>query len=183
MRPETVDKKLLLRLLTENELNHREIANRLGCSAERVRQLELELLGRTGHEAQQERRERRLRKKFENKGFVRAARRKGLNIEPAISGSGQWYETELYVNGGLCLLRRAYENVGYRGWYVSIRKPRKARQRAETCILELGNGKFLIIPMKKMPRSPTMFRASLKGVYTLRPSWRKYLNNWAAFSG
>jgi len=179
MRPQTVDTNLLLRLLTENELNHREIANRLGCSAERVRQLELELLGRTGHEAQQERRERRLRERFESKAFVRAGRRKDLNIKPVISRSGQWYETELYVNGRLCLLRRAYENVGYKGWYVSIRKPRKDRQRAETCILELGNGKFLIIPMKEMPNSPTMFRASLNGVYTLRRSWRKYLNNWS----
>jgi hypothetical protein len=179
MRPETVDKNLLLRLLTENELNHREIADRLGCTAERVRQLELELLGRTGHEAQRERRERRLRERFESKEFVRAGKRKGLNIKPVIGGSGQWYETELYVNGRLCLLRRAYENVGYKNWYVSIRKPLKARQRAETCILELGNGKFLIIPMKEMPTSPTMFRASLKGVYTLKRSWRKYLNRWS----
>jgi hypothetical protein len=179
MRPQEVNNILLLHLLTENNLNHREIANRLGCSAERVRQLELELLGRTGHEAQRERRERKLRERFESKGFVRAARRKGLKIEPVISRSGEWYETELYVNGKLCLLRRAYENVGYKGWYVSIRKPRKAGQRAETCILEVRNGKFLVIPMKEMPNSPTMFRASLKGVYTLRRSWRKYLNNWS----
>jgi len=110
MRPQEVNKAFLLQLLTENNLNHREIADRLGCTAERVRQVELELLGRTGHEAQRERRERRLREKFESKGFVKAARRKGLNIEPVISRSGEWYETELYVNGRLCLLRRAYDS-------------------------------------------------------------------------
>lgn len=169
-----------MRLLIENELTRPAIAKRLGCSSERVRQLELKLLGRTGHEAQQERRERRLREKFESKKFVKAARAKGFDVEPVKGARGKWYETELYVNGKSCLLRRAYENVGYRGWYSSIRKPRG--QKAEICILELKNGGFLIIPTKKMPRSRTMFRASSKGVYTLRLSWRKYLNNWSVLS-
>ena len=174
-----VNKSVLLRLLIDNQLTRPAIAKRLGCSSQRVHQLELKLLGRTGHEAQQERRERRLREKFENKKFVKAARRKGLSVEPAKGARGKWYETELYVNGKSCLLRRAYENVGYKGWYVSIRKP---RQKAEICILELKNGGFLMIPMKKMPRSKTMFRTSSKGVYTLRLSWRKYLNNWSVLN-
>lgn len=69
----TVNRSVLLRLLIENELTRPAIAKRLGCSSQRVRQLELKLLGRTGHEAQQERRERRLREKFESKKFVKAA--------------------------------------------------------------------------------------------------------------
>jgi len=113
MRPQEVDKSVLLQLLTENEFTHRQIASRVGCSAERVRQLELELLGRNGRQAQQERRERRFREKFEKIEFVRAAKRRSLNLEPAKNGSGQWYQTKLYVNGTLCLLRRAYQNVGY----------------------------------------------------------------------
>ena len=174
-----MDKGLLLHLLTENELNHREIAELVGCSAERVRQLELELLGRTGHQAQQERRERRLRQAFESKGFVKTARRKGLKVEPVKGGRRQWHQMEVYVNGKLCLLRRAYENQGYKRWYVEIRKPSASHhRRSEICVLEMKNGEFLIIPMKEMPTSPTMFRASLKGVYSLKPSWRKDLNNW-----
>ena len=65
MSAQNVDKNLLLHLLTENELNHREIAERVGCSAEHVRQLELKLLRRTGHEAQRERRERKLQASFD----------------------------------------------------------------------------------------------------------------------
>jgi DNA-directed RNA polymerase specialized sigma subunit len=68
-----VDKNLLLHLVTENELNRREIAELVGCSAERVRQLELKFLRRTGHEAQRERRERRLQASFERNEFVKAA--------------------------------------------------------------------------------------------------------------
>jgi len=160
-----VSKNLLLHLLTENELTLREIAKRVGCSAERVRQLALKLLGRTGHEAQRERRERKLRESFERNHFVKAAKRRGFNVEPSKHTPLDWYKRELYVNGRFCLLRRAYDNAGYKGWYTAIRKP---RQRAETCILELKNGEFLIIPMKKMPRSRTMFRASLKGVYCIK---------------
>jgi len=90
---------------------------------------------------------------------------------------------ELYVNGKFCLLRRAYKNAGRKGWYTAIRKP---GQRAEICVLELGKGRFLIIPMKNMPRSATMFSLddtdSSKRVYKLRYNWREYLNNWAAFN-
>jgi len=81
------------------------------------------------------------------------------------------------------LLRRAYKNVGRKGWYTAIRK---LGQRAEICVLELGKGRFLIIPMKNMPRSATMFSLddtdSSKRVYKLRYNWREYLNNWAAFN-
>src|SRR5208283_5143352 len=106
MRPQSVDRKLLLHLLTENELNHREIASRLDCSAECVRQLEVELLGRTGHQAQRERRERKLQKSFDGNEFVKAAKRRGFNVEPK-RATRYWNRRELYVNGKLCLLRRA----------------------------------------------------------------------------
>lgn len=181
MRPQEVNTDLLLHLLTENNLNHREIAKQVGCSAERVRQLELELLGRTGHEAQLERRERKLREIFDGNGFVKAARRRGFNVEPSKSAAGDWYKTKLYVDGRICLLRRAEENKGHNGWYTSIRKP--LRQRAEICVMELRQG-FLIIPMKKMPRSRTMFSlddsaAKRTGQWQYR--WRQYLNNWGVF--
>jgi hypothetical protein len=97
MRPQSVDQNLLLRLLTKNELNHREIANRLGCSAERVRQMELELLGRTGHQAQRERRERKLQEIFEKNKFVKAAKRQGFNVEPSKRATRNWNKRELYV--------------------------------------------------------------------------------------
>ena len=92
-----------------------------------------------------------------------------------------WYKKELYVNGKFCLLRRAYDNVRTRV-DTAIRKP---WQRAEICVMELGKGRFLIIPMKKMPRSATMFSvddADSKMVCEVRHDWRKYLNNWAAFN-
>jgi hypothetical protein len=182
MNAQTVDKNLLLHLLAENELTRREIAKRMGCSAERVRQLELKLLHRTGHEAKRERRERKLQESFERNEFVKAAKRRGFNVEPSRRAPLDWYKREFYVNGKFCLLRRAYDNAGYKGWYTAIRKP---RQRAEICVMELGKRRFLIIPMKKMPRSSTMFRlddADSKSVYVLRRHWREYLNNWAAFN-
>ena len=182
MRPQSVDQNLLLRLVTKNELNHREIANRLGCSAERVRQLELELLGRTGHQAQRERRERKLQKSFDRNEFVKVAKRRGFNVEPSKRATRYWNRRELYVNGKFCVLRRADENVGDKGRYTAIRKP---WQRAEICVLELRQGRFLIIPMKKMPRSRTMFSLddsdSPKRARKWQYYWRKYLNNWAAF--
>ncbi len=178
-----MDKNLLLHLVTENELNRREIAELVGCSAERVRQLELKFLRRTGHEAQRERRERRLQASFERNEFVKAAKRRGFIVEPSKRATRGWYKRELYLNGKLCLLRRAYENVGRKGWYTAIRNP---RQRAEICVMELGQGRFLIIPMKKMPRSRTMFSLddadSSKRVCKWPHYWRQYLNNWAAFS-
>jgi hypothetical protein len=52
--------------------------------------------------------------------------------------------------------------------------------------MELGQGEFLIIPMKKMPRSRTMFSLgdadSSKRVCKWPHYWRIYLNNWAAFN-
>jgi hypothetical protein len=181
MSAQSVDKNLLLHLLTENELTQREIAKRVGCSAERVRQLELKLLHRTGHEAKRERRLRKLQESFESNEFVKAAKRRGLNVEPSKRTQLAWYKREFYVNRKFCLLRRAYDNAGYKGWYTAIRKP---RQRAEICVMELGKRRFLIIPMKKMPRSATMFRlddADSKAIYVLQRHWREYLNNWAAF--
>jgi hypothetical protein len=183
MRPQSVDRKILLHLLTENNLNHREIANRLGCSAESVRRLELELLGRTGHEAQRERRERKLQESFDGNEFVKAAKRRGFNVEPSKRAQRGWNKRELYVNGKFCVLRRADENVGDNGWYTAIRKP---LQKAEICVMELRRGGFLIIPMKKMPKSRTMFSLydpnSPKRTGKWQYIWRKYLNNWAAFS-
>jgi hypothetical protein len=182
MSAQKVDKNLLLHLLTENDLTSREIAKRVGCSAERVRQLALKLLGRTGHQVRRERRELKLQENFERNEFVKAAKRRGFNVEPSKRTPLDWYKRELYINGKFCLLRRAYDNVGREGRYTAIRKP---RQRAEICVMELGKGRFLIIPMKKMPRSATMFSmddADSKRPYEVRHDWRKYLNNWAAFN-
>jgi hypothetical protein len=183
MSAQNVDENLLLHLLTENELNHREIAERVGCSAERVRQLELRLLRRTGHAAQRERRERKLQASFDKNEFVKTAKRRGFIVEPSKGARRGWHKRQLYINGKLCLLRRAYENVGHKGWYTAIRNP---WQRAEICVMELGQGRFLIIPMKKMPRSRTMFSLddadSSKRVCKWPHYWRNYLNNWAAFN-
>ena len=183
MSAQNINKNLLLHLLTENELTLREIAKRVGCSAERVRQLQLKLLHTTGHQAQRERRERKLREGFEKNEFVKAAKRRGFNVEPSKHSKGNWSRREFYVNGKFCLLRRAYRDVGHKAWYTAIRKP---WQRAEICVMELGQGEFLIILMKEMPRSRTMFSLgdadSSKRVCKWPHYWRKYLNNWAAFN-
>jgi len=129
-----------------------------------------------------ERRQRKLQESFERNEFVKIAKRRGFNVEPSKRTPLDWYKREFYVNGKFCLLRRAYNNVGYKGWYTAIRKP---WQKAEICIMELGKGRFLIVPMKKMPRSATMFSlddADSRRVYELRRYWRKYLNNWAALN-
>jgi len=181
MRPQSVDRKLLLRLLRENQLTHKQIAKRVGCTPERVRQLEIELLHRTGREAQRERRERKLQETFNRNEFVKAAKRRGFRVEPKCA-KRDWFKRELYVNGKVCLLRRAHESVGHRGWYTAIRRP---WQKTEICVMELSQGRFLIIPMKKLSKSRTMF--SLEDPDTEKRTgkwqyyWRKYLNNWAAF--
>jgi hypothetical protein len=183
MFPQTVDRNSLLHLLTENELTLREIGKRLGCSGERVRQLEKKLLGRTARDAQRERRNRKLQADFDKNPFVQAARRRGFEVEPSKSErrSGL-HKRKLHVNGKLCLLRRLTGNAGYRGLYVRLRKP---WEKAEICVLEVVKGDFLIIPIKRIPSSPTMFSlydpVSSKKIYALRRPWRKYLNNWSAF--
>jgi hypothetical protein len=182
MALQTVNRNLLLHLLTENELTRFEIGKRLGCSAERVRQLEQKLLGRTGRQAQLERRERderRLRANFERNGFVKAAKRRGLSVDPAKNRPLDWCKWKFYVNGKLCLLRRAYKNVGFKRRYVAMRRP---WQSAAICIVELGRGKFLIVPMREMPKSRTMFLDSSKKAYASKHDWGKYLNNWSAFT-
>lgn len=178
----TVNRNLLLHLLTENQLTRREIATRLGCSAERVRQLENKLLGRTGRQAQCERREpeaRRLQAIFGKNVFVNAAKQRGLQVEPFMYGTLYCCKSKLYVNGKLCLLRRAYKNTGYKARYLTIRKP---SQTAAICVLELGRKEFLIIPMAEMPKSTTMCSlVPSKRTYASSHNWRKYLNNWSVF--
>jgi hypothetical protein len=88
------DRNLLLHLLTENKLTRREIAKRVGLSAERVRQLELELLGVTGQQAQRERRQRKQRETFERNEFVKAAKQHGFNVEPLMGARRNWYKRE-----------------------------------------------------------------------------------------
>jgi hypothetical protein len=185
MALESIDRNLLLHLLTENELTLREIAKRLGCSAERVRQLQKKLAGRTGNEARRERKDRRLQASFDRIPFVQAAKRRGLNVEPSKQTSDYyvWHKSKLYVNGKLCLLRRGTGNDGHRGLYKRLRKP---GVKAKICVMDLANGDFLIIPMNKMP-TRTMFRLSdpkpSERACGPRSPWRKYLNNWAAFLG
>lgn len=188
MSEQTVDRKLLLHLLKENELTLREMGERLGCSGERVRQLEKKLLGRTAREAQRERGNRKLHAVFDKNPFVHVAKRRGFDVEPLKrerppKRPPKWHKRKLYVNGKLCLLLRSTGNVGYRGLYVRLRKPE--REKARICVIEVVTGDFLMIPMKKMPSSPTMFSlydpVSSKKIYVLRRPWRKYLNNWSAF--
>jgi transcriptional regulator with XRE-family HTH domain len=183
MAVESIDRNLLLHLLTENELTRCEIAKRLGCSAERVRQLEKKLVGRTGNEARRERKNRALQAGFDQIPFVRAAKRWGLDVEPSKGASDYrvWHKSKLYINGKLCLLRRGTGNDGRRGLYKRLRKP---GERAKICIMDVADGDFLIIPMNKMP-TRTMFRLSDPKPSTrtggVRSPWRKYLNNWSAF--
>lgn len=184
MSEQTVDRKLLLHLLKENELTLREIGERLGCSGERVRQLEKKLLGRTAREAQRERGNRQLQAVFDKNPFVYGAKRHGFDVEPSKhERRPKWHKRKLYVNGKLCLLLRSTGNAGYRGLYVRLRKPE--REEARICVIEVVTGDFLMIPMKKMPSSPTMFSlydpVSSKKIYVLRRPWRKYLNNWSVF--
>lgn len=177
----SIDRNLLLHLLTENELTLREIGERLGCSSERVRQLEKKLIGRTGNEARRERKDRRLQASFDRIAFVKAAKRRGLKVEPSKRlPDDVWHKSKLYVNGKLCLLRRATENEGRMGLYTRLRKP---RERAKICVMEVANGNFLIIPMSKMPPR-TMFRLyeTISTRRNVRSPWRKYLNNWSAFT-
>lgn len=188
MSIQTVDRKLLLRFLRENELTLREIGERLGCSGERVRQLEKKLLGRTAREARRERGNRKVQAVFDKHPFVYAAKRRGFDVEPLKRERGpkrppKWHKRKLYVNGKLCLLLRSTGNVGYRGLYVRLRKPE--REKARICVIEVLTGDFLMIPMNKMPSSPTMFSlydpVSSKKIYVLRRPWRRYLNNWSVF--
>ena len=97
MSAQKVGKNLLLHLLTENDLTSREIAKRVVCSAERVRQLALKLLGRTGHQIRRERRELKLQENFERNEFVKEAKRRGLKVEPSKRTSLDWYK-----KGTLC---------------------------------------------------------------------------------
>jgi hypothetical protein len=113
---------------------------------------------------------------------VIAARRRGFKVEPK-RGKRDWFKREFYVNGKLCLLRQADENKGQKGWYTAIRKP---SQKAEICVMELSRGRFLIIPMKNLPKSRTMFSLedpdAQKRTGEWRYPWRKYLNNWTALA-
>jgi hypothetical protein len=187
MSMQTVDRKLLLRLFKENELTLREIGERLGCSGERVRQLQKKLLGRTAQEARGERSNRKLQSVFDKNPFVHGAKRHGFDVEPLKRERRRrppkWHKRKLYVNGKLCLLLRSTGNVGYRGLYVRLRKPET--EKARICVIEVLTGDFLMIPMEKMPSSPTMFSlynpVSSKKIYVLRHPWRKYLNNWSVF--
>jgi len=181
MARQSVDRGMLLHLLTENELTMPEIGKRAGCSRERVRQPAQELLGTTGWQRERARPDRRLEASFDKNLFVQAARRRGFKPSKR-EQPYDWYTRKLYVEGKLCLLRCATESVGYRRWYVRLRKQ---REKAEINLMELANGDFLINPTSQMPTLPTIFLACMirrrRKKYELPRHWRKYLNNWSVF--
>jgi hypothetical protein len=182
-----IDRERLVTFLKENKLTRSEIAERLGCSRERVRQLELDLLGRTGSEAKRERRYKRISEMagtmlqtFRKIEFVRIATRRGFKVEPVYQSNGLPKFSKCVVNGKLTLLRRIATKGPRR--VIHLRRPRVDN---DVCVFTTPFG-LLIFPKDKLPKKETMIVVKPKihhGPKGCRHDYMDHLNRWDVFRG
>jgi hypothetical protein len=181
-----IDYVQLRAVLKENQLTRTEIARQFGCSKERVRQLELKLLGRTGLQARLEREERRISEEtskrlrsFRQLKFIREAVRRGLAVEPLHNQDGSLKMSVCVVNRKRVILRKTGQ--GKRSSRtIRIRLP---RTNNDVCVFETPLG-LLIFPEEKLPKSNTeiAIRPDPRyGAKTHRHDYLDYLNRWDVF--
>ena len=181
-----IDYVRLRAVLKENQHTRTEIARQFGCSKERVRQLELELLGRTGLQARLEREERRISEKISERlrsfgqlKFIREAVRRGIAVEPLYNQDGSLKMSVCLANQKMVIMRKAGQSKGS-SCTIRIRSP---RTNNDVCVFETPLG-FLIFPEERLPKNNTEFAIRPDpryGAKTHRHDYLAYLNRWDVF--
>lgn len=171
-------------LVAANCVSNREIAKRLGITAERVRQIVAQL-GLTNARVRQNACAISKGIRYNNPLFELLADKcneLGYAFElikrpvDTCSGRGQYKRSAVKINGHVCrILRASYQR---KAGYCVIHPSRYAFDFA---ILRFAD-KWLIIPAEKMPKKQTGFalepKINIRNLHN-KHNWRDYIENWS----
>lgn len=165
-------------LLAENCLTQAEIARRVGCSRERIRQLCHKYQHETGRQREDICRINRM--EFPEHPFVKSVLEKGFNVTISLGERGLPLKRSIFVNGKLCRMAATHRRhlYGNRNEYWHIRRP---SVYADFYVWWMDDSSdCLIVPYEKAPSSQTTITVDrslkLPGPYHIRHDWKDYLN-------
>jgi hypothetical protein len=167
-----------IKRLIQQDLPQAHIAVRVGCSRERIRQLEEKYFGTTGHDRQTARRIERLATPPDNP-FTRAALARGLKVESFVSQWSNKKKRLVFINGHLCCIYKMTPRKIGNHVYLVIRAP---QVECDFCIGVNPKG-FLIMPHALMPLQTVCSlepknRMNRPVSYSKRHDYLNYLNAW-----
>lgn len=178
------DQTEVLNYLSNPDLSFTEIANKVGLSRERVRQIARDYLGITGRQRQVERREEEVVKttlpdKHPQQELIDKLSGLGLNAEPSFTTWGQFVVGHLLVNGFSCRIYQATLLKPDKNYY---RLPRPAP--CDFVIYKIFSNTYLVVPYSEAPTKNTSFcpqpvQPHMRGSKSRK--WQVYLNRWDLF--
>jgi hypothetical protein len=164
--------------LLESGVKPIEVARIVGCTRERVRQLDFKYFGMTG-------RERSHKRRIEQSTippihpFIAAARERGYSIEGIPLTNLRPSKARVLINGFRCgLFSSSQRRLGGNVYWTIRRSTSEAAM--DFCIWSTPVG-FLIIPKNKQPKDSTCIALRDRrkpGAYSKRHDYIDYLNAW-----
>lgn len=169
-----VDHEKIKELLEEG-LRPSDVARIIGCSRERIRQLDLKYFGMTGRERSKARRIDNSRM-LPVHPFVAVAMQRGYNVEP-ITENLRASTFRILVNGFRCgLFSSSKRIIGGNSYWTIKRSP----WNLDFYVWSTSVG-FIILPKNKQPADATtisLHEKSKVGAYSMRHDYIDYLNAW-----
>jgi hypothetical protein len=155
-----------------------EVAKIVGCTRQRVSQLDLKYFGMTGRERA---RNRRIEASVvpPTHPFVTAAQERGYLVQSIPLPTLRPSKCRVLVNGFSCGLFTSCKRVIGKNTYWTIRRS-TSNLDMDFCIWDTPVG-FLIIPRKKQPKHSTCIALRDRrkpGAYSKRHDYINYLNAW-----
>lgn len=176
-----IDRKECLRLIAAGEMNFTQIALKVGCSRERVRQIAERDLGLFGIQENERRKGERFSKMLPSHPFVAEAQKRGLIVE-IVMGCRKPLLRVVMVNGIRTCLLKVWQAPYIGHNYVIFKPPDTECDAGVWTVRSIG---FLILPKEKFPSDMTTFAIEVRypnmGAITKRHDYRDYLNAWDVF--
>lgn len=166
-----------IKSLLDDGVKPTEVARIMGCSRERIRQLDFKYFGLTGRERC------KMRRVEESKippshPFVTLAQERGYKVEAVALGNLRPSKCRILINGFRCGLFTSSRRVLGKNTYWTIR--RSPASAVDFYIWSTPVG-FLIIPKNKQPKDSTCIALRDRrkpGAYSKRHDYINYLNAW-----
>jgi hypothetical protein len=185
-----VNRERVIALLQEKCISMSEIAYRVGCSRERIRQLALKYLGITGRERNWScplNRSNRV-PELPDHNFVHDCLDLGFDVQPILNDRGSSNKQMVLVNGKSCLLRKASTRFAgiHSSCTVVFHISRSGSGDYDVCVYELDDGRWLIVPQDRIPFRSTdfsVFPRARVAAYSKRHDWITYINAWQFLGG
>jgi hypothetical protein len=177
------DHEKIKQLLTEG-YRPIDVAQIVGCSRERVRQLDWKYFGMTGRERMLIASTTQFNVRYKNASeppehpFVLEALKRGLKVEGVVTAAIKTSVKRVLVNGYRCSLHKAIRRPAGNHVYWQIRR---VYQTVADFYIWQGPTGFLILPHDEQPNDATMltFRPRMRaGAYSKRHDYLNYLNAW-----